>query len=183
MKNRNIQKFEELYNDNLSNEEKQKSIDIALSKLTEYEKELLGLIKKPKTPKNYIFKIYYMIGDADGNTSKKGIISIDNPFLSIITNALNKIKPRARQWGILLEDETYLENYRNKNINELEYELLCLVSNYNEDDTSEFFKKFGFDNVNSKINDKFLSEFEGILISDAEYSYLSYEKYKLKINY
>jgi hypothetical protein len=68
------------------NTDKQKAIELALAKLTIEEQELLGLIKKPKT--NYKLKINYMIGDANGHTDEEATISLDNPFLKIITGAL-----------------------------------------------------------------------------------------------
>ena len=163
--------------------EKQNAIDLALSKLTTKEKELLGLVKKkvkPKVKKNYKLKIEYMIGDANGYTNKEATISINNPFLKIITRALDKLEVCKGSWGLQLKNEDYKGNYRKKNINKLEYDLLCLVSGYSyEDDTAiKFFKNHGFED--SDENHNYLQEFEGLLIEEAEYSFLVYQEYKLR---
>lgn len=163
--------------------EKENQKELALSKLTAEEKELLGLVKKevkPRIKKNYKLKIYYMIGDDDGHTDEEAIISINNPFLKIITEALDKLGEIEGNWGIMLDKEHYEGNKKIGNINDLEYELLCLTSvySYDKDVADEFFKKYKFDN--SQENHDYLQEFEGLLISDTEYSFLVFEGYKLK---
>ena len=162
---------------------KEKIIEAALTKLTEEEKEALGLIKKPKKPrvrKNYKFKVYYMIGDADGHTDTEAIISVNNPFLQTIIKALDKLEVDEDHFGLQLDDRDYSYNYNKNYINKLEYDLLRLVSNYNyeEDDADEFFKEHNFENT--ETNHDYLLEFEGLFIADTEYSFLSYEGYKLK---
>lgn len=165
-------------------EEKQKAIDLALSKLTEEEKELLGLIKKPKVnrvKKNYKLKIFYMIGDADGHTDEEATISVNNPFLPIVTKALDNLKVPDGSWGLRLSYEHYDKNFEAKNINELEYDILTLVTNYNyenDEHCDEILEKHNFES--SGINIDFLYEFEGIFTDETEYSFLVYEKYKLK---
>ncbi len=163
--------------------EKQNKIDTALSKLTTEEKQLLGLVKKevkPKIKKNYKLKIEYMIGDANGYTKEEATINIYNPFVTIITEALDKLQIPEGSWGLALNGEAYLDNYENNNISELQYDLLCLVSNYSyEEDTAiEFFEKHNFKNI--KENHDYLEEFEGLLIDDTEYSFLVFEDYTLK---
>lgn len=80
--------------------------------------------------------------------------------------------------GIQLEQEQYYGNYQSGKLNDLECDLLCLVSNYVEDDEiDEFFKTHNFENTDENI--KYLYEFDGLLVSDAEYSFLVYEGYKL----
>jgi len=121
-----------------------------------------------------------MIGDANGHTDKEGTISIGNPFLQIITKALDKLGEIAGHWGIMLDNEHYYGNYKIGNISELEYDLLCLVSgyNYNEDEANEFFEKHKFEKTDENKN--YLQEFDGLLIADTEYSFLVYNGYKLK---
>jgi hypothetical protein len=162
---------------------KQEAINLALSKLTAEEKELLDLIKKPKptrVKKNYKLKIFYMIGDADGNTDEEAIISINNPFLKPLTEAFDKFGVIDGHWGMLLDDEHYDGNRKIGNINDFEYDLLSLVTAhvYDEDTTNDFLKKYGYDE--SEQNRDYLQEFEGLLISDTEYSFLVYQGYKLK---
>jgi hypothetical protein len=162
---------------------KEKKIETALSKLTTEEKELLGLVKKevkPKIKKNYKLKIEYMIGDSDGYTNEKATININNPFVILITEALDKLKIPEGSWGLVLNEEDYVDNYKNNNISELEFDLLCLVSNYsyNKDNANKFFKKHNFKDTNE--NHDYLQEFDGLLIDETEYSFLVYEGYTLK---
>jgi len=162
---------------------KKEKIKAALSKLTDEEQELLGLIKKPKVPrvkKNHQLKISYMIGDSNGYTHRKAVISIKNPFLKHVTEALDKLQVCERSWGLQLNDEDYEDNYKNKNINKLEYDLLCLVSGYSFDEGAAdyFFKEHNFEN--SETNFNYLQEFEGLFIEDTSYSFLVYQGYSLK---
>ena len=163
--------------------DKKEKMEVALSKLTIEEQELLGLIKKQKPPrvkKNHKLKIFYMIGDADGHTDEEAIISINNPFLKPLTEALDKLGGLEGNWGIMLDEEHYAGNRKIGNINDFEYELLLLVTGYNyeEDTANDFLKKYGYDE--SEKNHDYLQEFDGLLIADTEYSFLVYEYYKLK---
>ena len=162
---------------------KKEKMEVSLSKLTIEEQELLGLIKKPKPPrvkKNHKLKIFYMIGDADGHTDEEAVISINNPFLKPLTETLDKLGKIERYWGIMFDEEHYDGNRKIGNINDFEYELLSLVTgyDYDEDTANDFLKKYGYDE--SEQNHDYLQEFEGLLISDTEYSFLVYENYKLK---
>jgi hypothetical protein len=162
---------------------KKEKMEVVLSKLTIEEQELLGLIKKPKAPrvkKNHKLKVFYMIGDTDGHTDEEAVISINNPFIKPIIEALDKLQVCEGSWGLQLNEEDYEGNYKNKNINKLEYDLLCLVSgySYDEDVANDFFREHGFEN--SEINHDYLQEFEGLFIDDTEYSFLVYQSYKLK---
>lgn len=164
-------------------EDKQMIIDSAMAKLTEEEKQALGLIKKEKTPKvkkSYKLKVYYMIGDANGHTDEEGIISANNPFLSLVTNALDNLKKVKGRWGMVLDGKFYSQNLEDGNISKSEYDLLRLVSGYgyDEDIADEYLKTNGFE-VNEE-NYEFLNEFEGLFIYDTSYSFLVYEGYKLK---
>lgn len=163
--------------------DKKEKMEVALSKLTIEEQELLGLIKKPKPPrvkKNHKLKIFYMIGDAKGHTDEEAVISINNPFLKPLTEALDKLDKIEGHWGTMLYEEHYDGNRKIGNINDFEYELLSLVTGYDyeEDTVNDFLKKYGYDE--SEQNHDYLLEFEGLLISDTEYSFLVYEGYKLK---
>lgn len=165
------------------NTEKQELIDLALAKLTEEEKEVLSLIKKPKkikVKKSYNFKVFYMIGDANGHTDEQATISVNNPFLPIITGALDKLKVCKGSWGIQLKPSDYHGNYKSKNINKLEYDLLCLVSGYSsdEEDIESFLKENNFEVTEANL--EFLGQFEGLFIGETEYSFLVYQGYKLK---
>ena len=163
--------------------EKQIAIDSALAKLTEEDKKVLGLIKKPKkkrVKKNYKFTVYYMIGDADGNTEMKETINANNPFLSMVTAALDKLKVCKGSWGLQLNEEDYGGNLGDKNISQSEYDLLCLVSGYgcNDGEADEYLKENNFELTEENYD--FLNEFEGLFIDDTSYSFLVYEGYNLK---
>ena len=163
--------------------EKQVAIDSALAKLTEEDKKVLGLIKKPKkkrVKKSYRMTVNYMIGDANGYTDMQETIKANNPFLPLVTSALDKMKVCEGSWGIQLNDEDYNGNFAAKNISKLEYYLLSLVSGYecDEDDINDFFEVSDFENNEENID--FLNEFSGLFIDETAYSFLVYEGYKLK---
>lgn len=162
--------------------EKQKAIDVALSKLTTDEKILLGLVKKqvkPKINKNYKLKIYYMLGRSDNYTTNEATISITNPFLKTITNAIDKLIIPSDSCGLSLEREDYEYNYNLKNISKFEFDLLCLVSNcYDEKLANDFIKEYEFDNI--ELTRGYLDEFVGLLESYSEFTFLIYDSYKIK---
>jgi hypothetical protein len=161
------------------NTDKQKAIELALAKLTIEEQELLGLIKKPKKPKtNYKLKINYMIGDANGHTDEESTISLDNPFLKIITGALDKLCVLEGHCGLSLNSESFKGNKKIGNINDLECDLLSLISCGDEYSTDKFLEKYKFEK--SEKNQDYIYEFEGLFISETEYSFLVYKGYTLK---
>lgn len=167
----------------MTTKEKQAAIDSAMAKLTEDDKKALGLIKVPKkkvVKRSYRFTVYYMIGDADGNTKHVETIKAKNPFLPLVTAALDKLKVCKGSWGLQLSTEDYGGNHSSGNISDLEYDLLCLVSGYgcDEEEAEEFLKGNNFEA--SEENMDFLNEFEGLFVDDTEYSFLVYEGYKLK---
>ena len=138
--------------------------------------------KTTRVKKSYKLKVNYMIGDADGHTDTTAVISVNNPFLQIITDALDKLKVCKGSWGIQLSNEDYTNNYNDKNINKLEYDLLCLVSNYQieEDSVTDFCKEHNFGDIVSEETYEYLLEFDGLFIEDTEYSFLVYRGYKFK---
>jgi hypothetical protein len=161
-----------------------KEKEVALSKLTIEEQELLGLIKKPKAPrvkKNHKLKVYYMIGDADGSAHEEVIISANNPFLKIVTGALDKLRGNDNYYTIALHEECYGQNNEAGNIDDLEHDLLCLLTScdfYDEDVMSNFLQKYELENTEQTF--WYLQEFEGLLTSSGEWHSLTYEGYKLK---
>ena len=151
-----------------------KQMEVILSKLTTKEQELLGLIKK-----NHSLRIFYMIGDANGNTYEEATINLENPFLHPFINALDKLTVIPNHWGIMLDKEHFEENKKSGSINEFEYDLLLLIENYcDENECIKFLKKYNY--KVSKQNIEYLQEFDGLLVSETEYSFLVYEGYELK---
>jgi hypothetical protein len=150
---------------------------LALAKLTPEEQELLGL--KVKSKNYHTLKIYYMIGDADGDTSEKANISLDNPFLEHLTGSLDKLETIPGHWGIMMDDKHLEGNLKKGTINQFECDLLSLIANYcDEDSANEFLAKYNYEVSESHY--EYLSEFEGLLRSEAPYSFLVYQGYKLK---
>lgn len=146
---------------------------VILSKLTIEEQELLGLIKH-----NHKLRILYMIGDTNGVTYEDAVISLDNPFLKPLTEALNKLDIIEGHWGIMLDKKHVEENKKLGNINNFEYNLLMLIIDYcDKEETIKFLKKYNY--VTSKENINYLEEFKGIFVSETEYSFLVYEGYEL----
>jgi len=140
-------------------------------------------VSKPKVKTSYNMTVYYMIGDADGNTEKKETISANNPFLMLVSDALEKLEAPKGRWGISLDsDNTYNWNFKSKKINKLEYDLLSFVSGYGCDEEDKkvikFLKENGFEANEENFN--FLNEFQGLFINETAYSFLTYEGHKLK---
>jgi hypothetical protein len=165
--------------------EKKVAIDSALAKLTEDDKKVLGLIKKPKkkrVKKSYNFTVDYMIGDGNGDTSKKATLKAANPFIPLVTKALDNLKTVKGRWGMVLDSSFIYQNFLDGNISKLEYVLLNLVTGYDVDGEDEdlkfFFKEVGLGETEENI--EYLGEFSGSLIEDASYSFLVYEGYTLK---
>jgi hypothetical protein len=162
-------------------ERKKEAIEIALSKLTEEEKVLLGLNKADKPPRikqNYKLKINYMIGDSNGYTDEERKISLNNPFIKLVTGALDKIVTLKGTWGIVFDDQYFDRSEEAGNISEMENQLLSLISNYNyTEDAVDILNFYGFDV--SDENHEHLKDFDGLLIRDTEYSFLVYLGYKL----
>ena len=92
----------------------------------EQEQILLGLIKKPDTPHELI--INYMIGDSKGYTTKNETISLDNPFLKPLLEALDKLDIPNGHWGLVLKEECYKYNKEIGNITDFEYDLLLILT-------------------------------------------------------
>jgi hypothetical protein len=139
-------------------------------------------VSKPKVKKSYKMTVYYMIGDANGNTQMKETISAKNPFLPLVTDALDSLKNVKGRWGMVLDDEFYSQNLEDGNISQSQYDLLSLVSgsgfDEEDEDVIDYLKENGFENNEENID--FLNEFQGLLVEDAEYSFLVYQGYKLK---
>ncbi len=173
--------LEDWLRDKLQKAEKLRDYAIATEtvKIWINEWEALTKPKSPKVKKNYNLKINYMIGDADGYTNLKNVISVDNSFLKLLTGALDKLKGIEGEDDFPLNTQTYLDNLEKKLITEKEYDLLCLVDGYcREEDRNEFLAKYFQDVLDT--DHQHLIEFAGLLTSETEYSYLTYLYYTLK---
>lgn len=156
----------------------------ALAKLTIEEQILLGLIKKPDTPHKLI--INYMIGDSKGYTTKNETISLDNPFLKPLLEALDKLDIPNGHWGLVLKEGSYKYNKEIGNITDFEYDLLLILTEYiycfYDDDCVDYIDNFliKYNYANSDQNLKYLEEFYGLIMEETEYSFLVYQGYDLK---
>ena len=119
-----------------------------------------------------------MIGDANGATYEDAVISLDNPFLKPLTEALNKLDSIEGHWGIMLDKKHVEENKKLGNINNFEYDLLMLIIDYcDKEESIKFLTKYNYETSKENIN--YLEEFEGIFVSETEYSFLVYKGYEL----
>lgn len=114
-------------------------------------------------------KIKYMIGDDHGKTSYKADVDPSNPILPIITSTLDKLVPLEGHWGIALNSETLEYNLKNGNISQVEHDVFMAARN----DDDELAVKHGFESDD-------LADFCDIFYDDTEYSFLTYQGYKLK---
>ena len=134
---------------------------------------MIEIIKtKPSKKVNqpyYSLKYNYMIGDADGNTTETVKISKDNPYLERYLVLLDKLKPTPGYWGISLEENKLKDHLKVGQISKDDYEFLKRIM-FCED--SEF--------KVSKENEDFANEFYEGVVSDTEYSFLSFEGFELK---
>ena len=129
---------------------------------------MIKIIKEKKTKKTkkpyYILKYNYMIGDANGSTSEKCKISLDNPYLERYIKLLNSLEPPKGTWGIVFK----------------EYEFGNFDSQLNEDDfiflSTMMFEEYDGDIFNvPKENIKYSNEFFEGVKGDTEYSFLVFE--------
>lgn len=137
--------------------------------------------KKANVKPHYILEYDYMIGDANGNTSKKVKVSKDNPYVERYCKLLNKLKPTKGHWGVMLEkgDRMY-DHVTEKQITEDDFNFLkrLMFEEYEENcdececDTCEC--------GNSpfeipKEHEKYANEFHNGVTSNTEYSFLVFE--------
>jgi hypothetical protein len=151
---------------------KEQKIKTALAKLTEEEKVLLKLIKPIKT--HHKLKIYYMIGDADGNTTEESNISINNPFLKTVKEVLDWVS----EGEIFSVNEYFKEENKIRDEDE-NNEILFVIFNdlWNIEKLKKYLTDNNFEPSDENIN--FLREFDDLLISEMGFNYLSFEKYKV----
>ena len=132
--------------------------------------------KKPPKRKSkpyYILTIYYMIGDADGDTSEEVEISADNPFLERFCKILKKLRNPEGHWGISLNDESLEANYLQKHITKDDYNFFrCMMSFDPEDEDLKGYLK-------TEKEEEFAAQFNDVITSEIEYSFLTYQGFTL----
>ncbi len=99
-----------------------------------------------------------MIGDADGETTKKVDVHINNPHIERYVTLLNSLKPTNGHWGVMLEPDRLRKHYKQKQITEDDYKFLMrymFPEDTDENDDEEYLFDF----------------YEGVR-AEAEYSFL-----------
>ena len=124
---------------------------------------------KPQKP-YYILKYNYMIGDADGDTSEKCDISIDNPFLERYVTLLNSLKPTKGTWGLCLDSTTLKKAFGENQITEDDYNFL----------KETMFEGGSVSSFTSSEDKEWTYEFSEGVRSEAEYSFLVFEGCDIK---
>lgn len=138
--------------------------------------------RKRKIKPHYLLKYEYMIGDADGDTSKTVKVSADNPYLERYCKLLKKVKPVKGTWGICLDTETLEKWLNEKQITKDDYQFLQATMFDPDfgiltiDNTDENGEKNPYD----LDKDRFLAEFYEGVDSETEYSFLVFEGLDLK---
>lgn len=115
--------------------------------------------KKKKIKPYYMLKYHYMIGDADGYTSKKVHVSLENPFVERYVTLLNSLKP------IILEEDRIFDCLKEGQITEDDYNFLLKMMFEESDSTFEV----------SEENGNYADEFFKGVSSDTEFSFLVFE--------
>jgi hypothetical protein len=136
--------------------------------------------KEPKKPKKakkpyYELEYDYMIGDANGSTSEKVRVSLENPFVERYVTLLNKLKPVKGSWGVQLESSDIYGNFDEKRITEDDCNFLIRTmfgTEGEEDDGMEPYFTTDSDN-------KFADEFADGVRAETEYSFLVFEGIEL----
>lgn len=121
--------------------------------------------KKSKKKRNpyYELVIHYMIGDADGDTSKENVISMDNEYIERFMKLINNLPERPGHWGISL-DQSYLDDVHSKKLmSDDDYKFLSDIFGY--PDESKFTHK----------QLEYIEEISECIASDTEYSFLTIE--------
>lgn len=140
---------------------------------------MIEIVKENKTNKKrepyYTLTYEYMIGDANGDTSKTVKLSLDNPFIERYVTLLNSLTPTNGTWGVMLSEEDLTKHFNEGQITEDDYKFLCrtmLEEMYGDE------LEFPF--IVSEENEKYANEFVEGVCSDTEYSFLVFEGCNLK---
>ncbi len=125
--------------------------------------------KRKKVKPHYILEYNYMIGDADGETTEKCKISLDNPYVERYCKLLSNLEPTEGTWGLSLDFETLESLLGEKQITDDDFQFLTVLMF--EDSDSDF--------VIPKEHKKHSKEFYGGVQTDVGYSFLTLEDLEL----
>lgn len=94
---------------------------------------MIRILKERKKQRPYYtITFYYMIGDANGDTSEGAEVSIDNPYLERVLVLFNKLKSPPGHWGIILDNKALGLWKVHNMLSEEELELLNKIINYED---------------------------------------------------
>ena len=128
---------------------------------------------KRKSKPYYLLVFDYMIGDADGETTEKVKLSIDNPFIERFVTLINKLKPTKGTWGIVFEEYDFEKFYVEKQLTKENYDFLKTLM-FDTDFESE---EYLLDNTFKieKKDEKYAYEFFEGIRGQTEYSFLVFQ--------
>lgn len=113
-----------------------------------------------------------MIGDANGYTSRKVEVSLENPYTERFVKLLRSLKPIKGTWGIILNSITLGKQYLEGQISEddLDFLLLTLFDEYSEEGSNYYIEGDEGDE-----NNAFLFEFTEGVREEIECSFLVFK--------
>lgn len=111
----------------------------------------------------YILVYNYMIGDADGSTTREAEVSLENPYIERYVTLMNSLRPVRGSWGFMLQEEDLTKAFEEGQITEDDYNfLLCMAFAEGDFFVEEHNKDYSYEFV------------EGVR-SETEYSFLVFE--------
>lgn len=128
---------------------------------------------KEKSEPYYLLTFCYMVGDADGNERETMKISKENPYLERFYKLLTSLRPPKGHWGLGLEYEHLDKVVEEGQITEDDYDFLeglMFPESFHVDEETYF----NYD------EDEYALEFYEGVRSNTEYSFLTFEGFKLK---
>lgn len=127
--------------------------------------------KNKKVKPHYVLTYDYMIGDANGDTREKCIVSIKNPYLERYVTLMNSLKPTKGTWGIVLKGDILENVLSEEQITKDDYHFLNTFM-YEDSNEGTFFIE--------PENEKYRYEFSEGVRGEAQYSFLVFQGISLK---
>jgi hypothetical protein len=129
--------------------------------------------EQPKTKKKpyYLLVFDYMIGDADGDTTEKVKLSVDNPFIERFVTLINKLKPLKGHWGIVFDEYEFERFHTEKQLSKKDFDFLKTLMFDSDEEDEENENSF----VVSEKELKYTKEFYEGIRGQTEYSFLAFQ--------
>jgi len=124
-------------------------------------------IPKSEVSEPYYLLVYeYMIGDADGDTSREVNVSIDNPYTERYIDLLCSLYDEDNIDFVVLNEEYLYDFYTENKISIEDYAFLCRMMGFQYDEPDYVFEV-------SPDNEKYANEFRDGVCSEIGYVGLS----------